>query len=154
MVFKERLINLTQHKQKPEKNIRHYLNIMRNLNEDSPTKKGENKITRFDQDQEEEKFKSYINKDDAVIEFIDLEVYDNLVLWGGTINDNFKFFYRVTPNKDTSTFEFKYLDGFDPLGNEAEESDEYVKEQMELFNAVRNYYDKFAKYWRENMEDL
>lgn len=115
--------------------------------------KGSIRLTQYDQSEEEEKFKRYIDRKDVVINFIDLEIYENLVIWGGTIDDVFKFFYRVTPDSRTSTFDFTFLDGFDPTGEtvELESEDEYVEKQMDLFEKVKNYYDQFADYWRNEL---
>jgi len=115
--------------------------------------KGSIRLTQYDQKEEEEKFRRYIDRKDVVIDFIDLEIYQNLVIWGGTIDDVFKFFYRVTPDSRTSTFDFTFLDGFDPTGEEVEleDEDEYVEKQMDLFEKVKNYYDEFADYWRNEL---
>lgn len=130
----------------------HLVKHLRKLNEEYESKTS--KVTRFDQEKQEERFKKYVGRDDVVYDFIDLEVYDDLVIWGGTIDDVFKFFYRVTPDKKTSSFEFKYLDDFDPLGYGEMEKDEHIERQMEIFNKVKDYYNDFANYWRENMGGL
>lgn len=129
--------------------IKDFIVKMRILKEEADKKN--KKLTRFDQQEEEEKFLRFLNRKDSVVEFIDLEVYEDLVIWGGKIDDVLFFFYRVTPEKETSTFKFKFLDGFDPLGEENIEGDEYVEEQMKLFNSVKNYYDEFSEYWRNEL---
>lgn len=129
--------------------IKNNLSKIRKLKEDKDL--GDSKLTLYDQQEEEKRFKRYLRDKDAVIDFIDLEVYENLVTWGGTINNVFKFFYRVTPEYKTSNFNFRFLDGFDPKGEQAEESDEYVEKQMRMFEDVKNYFTIFSNYWRENL---
>ncbi len=131
------------------KTIKDFIVEMRKLQRESQ-ERGALRLTKYDQRQEEEKFLRYLNRQDIVVNFIELEVYENLVIWGGTIDDVFKFFYRVTP--ETNDFEFKFLDGFDPLGHDTDESDEYVEKQMKLFNDVKNYFEQFTEYWRSELE--
>ena len=75
------------------------------------------------------------------IKFIDLEIYDNLVFFGGTIAGVIKFVFTVTPDETTSHVEFDYTDDFSP---DNPENDEIIKR-------VEMYYDNFSKYWRNNM---
>lgn len=126
--------------------IQSFINKMRKLNEEESTPRK----TVYDEKEEQDKFLRVLPSD-VVVNFEDLEVYDNMVIWGGNINDDFEFFYKVTPNKKTSEFDFNFLSGFDPTGETVEEPDEYVEEQMLLFDAVKNYYDEFSRFWRENL---
>lgn len=141
--------DLVKNKRKDSFSIKESIKSFRWLQEN----KGSIKLTQYDQKEEEEKFRRYINRKDVVVDFIELEIYDNLVIWGGTIDDVFKFFYRVTPDSRTSTFDFTFLDGFDPTGDtiKLENEDEYVQKQMDLFENVKNYYDEFANYWRNEL---
>ncbi len=136
-----------KYRPKNEKSFKYFLNEMRKLKEES---EASIRKTVYDEKEEQEKFIRMLPKD-VVVNFENLEIYDDLVLFSGRINDNFNFFYRVTPDAKTSGFEFNFLDGFDPTGQEESEPDEYAEEQMELFKIVQNYYDTFSNYWRENL---
>lgn len=139
-----------KHQPKKEKTFKDFLNEMRRLKEEIEQSA---KKTAYDEKEEENKFLRVLPSD-VVVNFEELEIYDNLVIWGGNINDDFEFFYKVTPNAKTSGFEFNFLSGFDPTGENIEnedEVDEYVEEQMSLFDIVKNYFETFSKYWRENL---
>lgn len=125
--------------------------IMRRLNEfadnlvknygvredvDAEPIKPENKRTIHDQKNEEEKFLNFFG-DEVNVDFIELEVYDNLVFWGGTINGIIQFIYKVTPNEATNGVEFNYLDGFNP---DNPNNDEIIKK-------VESYFNTFYEYW-------
>ena len=101
----------------------------------------ENKETMFDQSMEEEKFRNFFNDMNVSIKFIDLEVFDNLVFWGGTINGIIQFVYKVTPEEDSSGVEFNYLEDFSP---DNPENDEIV-------GRVESYFDNFYKFWETNV---
>jgi hypothetical protein len=116
------------------------LKITRNLNEGIEDKRTVNKESVFDQNREEEKFRQFFNDMNVNIKFIDLEVYDDLVFWGGTINGIIQFVYKVTPNEPLPP-EFNYLDGFSPDNPENEE----------IVGRVESYFDTFYKYWRNNV---
>ncbi len=132
---------------KTEKSFKEFLNEMRRLKEETETL---SRKTAYDEKKEQDKF-IRILPSDAVVNFEELEVYDDMVIWGGRINDDFDFFYKVTPHEKTSEFDFNFLSGFDPTGEGESEQDEYVEKQMELFDSVKNYYDTFARYWRDNL---
>ena len=100
-----------------------------------------NKITKYDQDREEQKFLDFFRNLNVVVDFIDLEVYDDLIFWGGTVDGNVQFIYKVTHNEKSSGVEFNYLDDFNPQnpGNN------------QLIEMIEAYYDIFYKYWRDNL---
>ena len=126
----------------PKKNItmRDMLKITRNLNEQSDDK-SLNKKSVYDQSREEENFNRFFADLNVNIKFIDLEVYDNLIFWGGTVDGIIQFVYKVTPNEKTSGVEFNYLDDFSPDNPENEE----------VIGRIKSYYDTFFKYWRNNI---
>jgi hypothetical protein len=101
----------------------------------------ENKKNIYDQENEEKKLRNYLKNDMITIDFVDLEVYDKYILWGGTINNTLQFAYKVTESNKNSGVEFHYLEGFDPND---EENDDII-EKLEL------YYDIFFKYWRDEV---
>jgi len=125
--------------------MRDMLKITRRLNEgteeDDEQEKQTNLKTAFDQDNEEEKFRNYFRDINVDIKFIDLEVFDNFVFWGGTIDGVIQFAYTVTPNEKTSKIEFNYLPDFSP---DNPDNDIIVKK-------IESYYDIFYKYMRNNV---
>ena len=126
-----------------EMNMRDMLKITRNINEGvvKINEERENKKTVYDQEMEEEKFKNFFNDMNVSIKLIELEVYNNLVFWGGTIDGVIQFVYKVTPNESTSGVEFNYLPDFSPDNPENEE----------ITGRVESYFDTFYKFWRDNI---
>lgn len=100
-----------------------------------------NKATNIDQKNEEDKFLSNFKDLSIHVDFIDLEIYNDFVFWGGTINGIIQFVYKVTKDKTSSGVEFNYLDGFNPDDEENEE----------IINRIENYYDSFFRYWNNNL---
>lgn len=129
--------------QEPKKdlNMHDMLKITRNINEAIFNEDTENKETVYDQSMEEEKFRNFFNDMNVSIKLIDLEVYDDLVFWGGTIDGVIQFVYKVTPDESTSGVEFNYLEDFSPDNPENEE----------ITGRVESYFDTFYKYWRDNV---
>lgn len=130
----------TKSQDKKEKSMRDMLKITRDLNENFDDKQ-QNKETVFDQKNEEEKFLKIFDDMNVNVKFIDLEVYDNLVFWGGTVGGVIQFVYNVTPDEETSGVKFNYLEDFSPDNPENEE----------IINRIESYYDTFYKYWRNNI---
>jgi len=132
--------------QEPKKdlNVRDMLKITRDINEGivSLREEGaENKESVYDQTMEEEKFRNFFRDMSVSIKLIDLEIYDNLVFWGGTIDGVIQFVYKVTPDESTSGVEFNYLEDFSPDNPENEE----------ITGRVESYFENFYKYWRDNV---
>jgi hypothetical protein len=135
----------------PKKNLtmRDMLKITRKckLNEDVEDTEGEekeetkNKKTVYDQAKEEEKFRNYFDDMNVDIKFVDLDVYDNLVFWGGTIDGVIQFVYKVTPDEKTTGIEFNYLPDFT-----ADNPDNDL-----IIKKIESYFDIFYKYWRNNI---
>lgn len=128
---------------KKDLSVRDMLKITRNINEGKIrlTEEAENKKTVYDQSMEEEKFRNFFNDLNVSIKLIDLEVYNNLVFWGGTIDGVIQFVYKVTPDESTSGVEFNYLEDFSPDNPENEE----------ITGRVESYFDNFYRYWRDNI---
>ena len=132
--------------QKPKKDLtmRDMLKITRRLNEEvevEDKKKALNKKTAYDQEIEEEKLRNFFDDMNVNIKFQDLQVYDNLVFWGGTVDGVIQFVYKVTPDERTSGVEFNYLEDFSP---DNPDNDLIVSK-------LETYYDTFYKYWRDNV---
>mgnify|MGYP005854050131 CR=1 FL=1 len=106
------------------------------LNEDL-----QDKETVFDQNIEEEKFRNFFNDMNVSIKFIDLEVFDDFIFWGGTVDGVIQFVYKVTREEDSSGVEFNYLEDFSPDNPENEE----------ITGRIESYFDIFYKYWRDNV---
>lgn len=115
--------------------IRDMLGIMRTLNEDV------NLSTDVDDKNEEEKMSEYFGDNNVTIDFFELKVYPNGVIFGGTFDGQFDFIYKVTPDENTSGIEINYLDDFE---SQDPENDEIIKK-------VESYYDIFYKYWRDQL---
>jgi len=126
---------------KKDMNMRDMLKITRKLNEDVNPDNKQNKKTVYDQTREEEKFRTFFNDMNVNIKFIDLEIYDDMIFWGGTADGIIEFVYKVTPDESTSGVEFNYLEDFSPDNPENDE----------IIGRIESYYDTFYKYWRNNM---
>lgn len=115
----------------------------RKINEDVEEQQdpNKNKKTVYDQANEEEKFRNYFNDMNVDIKFVDLDVYDNLIFWGGTIDGVIQFVYKVTPDEKSSGIEFNYLPDFT-----ADNPDNDL-----IIKKIESYYDTFYKYWRNNI---
>ena len=100
-----------------------------------------NKATAYDQPNEEKKLLNNFTDINVNIRFIDLEVSDDYVFWGGTVDGIIQFIYKVTPEDATSGVEFNYLDDFSPDNPENED----------IVNRITGYYDSFYKYWQANL---
>lgn len=120
--------------------MRDMLKITRSLNEED-LKSEKNREVAHDQKKEEDQFRRFFNDLNVNVEFIDLEVYDELVFWGGTVDGIIQFAYKVTPEDSTSGIEFNYLDDFS-VDN---------PDNQEIVERIEKYYDKFYKYWRNNV---
>lgn len=135
-------VSNTNETPKKDLSVRDMLKITRNINEGVVSlKEAENKKTAYDQQMEEEKFRNFFRDMSVSIKLIDLEVYENLVFWGGTIDGVIQFVYKVTPDESTSGVEFNYLEDFSPDNPENEE----------ITGRVESYFENFYKYWRDNV---
>ena len=134
---------------KHELSMRDMLKITRNplkLNEDVEGQEGQentetSKKTVYDQAEEEEKFRNYFNDMNVDIKFSELKVYDNLIVWGGTIDGVIQFAYTVTPDEKTTKITYKYLPDFT-----ADNPD-----NDKIIEKIESYFDIFYKYWRNNV---
>ncbi len=137
-------------KQKSNLTMRDLLKKTRKLNEDfaqeqeqetQPIKRV-NKATPFDQDREETAFKNFFSDMTVSIKFIPIEIFDDLVTWGGTIDGMVQFMYSVTADEASSGIDFNYLEGFSPEN----------PDNAEIIKKIETYYDIFYKYWRDNAD--
>lgn len=132
----------TELQESPQKNLDmcDMLKITRKLNENAENK-AVNKETVYDQSREEQKFLDNFRDLNVNVRFIDLEVYENFVFWGGTIDGIIQFSYAVTPNESTSQKEINYLEDFSPDN----------PKNTEIVKRIESYYDTFYKYWQNNL---
>ena len=142
----------SQNTSKKDLNVRDMLKITRNfkMNEDVvpgnataevSQEQPENKETAYDQTQEEEKFRNYFNDMNVDIKFIQLQIFENLIYWGGTIDGVIQFKYKVTPDEKSTGIEFNYLPDFT-----ADNPDNDL-----IIKKIESYFDTFYKYWRNNV---
>jgi hypothetical protein len=122
-----------------EMSMRDMLGKTRRLNEEEV--KQSNKKTIYDQAREEERFLKNFQDMPVSVKFRDLELFDNLVFWGATVDGVIQFIYKVTPDESTTGVEFNYLDDFSP-----DNPDNEI-----IIDRIEKYYESFAKYWRNNL---
>lgn len=123
-----------------ELSMRDLLGKTRKLNEQEK-ELGDNRKTVFDQQNEEKKIRNFFDDLNVDIDFIELEIYDDFIFWGGTVDGVIQFVYKVAPTEEESGVEFNYLDEFS-LDNPDNE---------EIVERIEKYYDTFYKYWRDNV---
>lgn len=144
-------------KKKKEMTVRDMLKITRKLNEQTEDVETAEVDTEVDAEEEKEKpenkqtvfdpkfFEKEITAlfDDSVsIEFKDLEMFDNWVLWSGVVNGIIQFLFIVTRDEITSRVEFNYLQGFSPDNPKNEE----------IVKKLETYYEtRFSKYVRKEI---
>lgn len=122
---------------KKDVSMRDMLGKMRKVNENSEV----NISTNIDKASEEHKMNQYFEENNVTIDFEELKVFPNGVIFGGTIDGQLQFTYKVTPEEQSSGVEVNYLDGFDAQDPENEE----------VIKKIETYYDIFYKYWRSNL---
>ena len=120
-----------------ELSIKEMLKITRDINEGyvKLNEDVENMETVFDQKIEEKKFRDYFNDLNVSVKFIDLEVYDNLIFWGGTVDGVIDFVFKVTPNENTSDVEFNYRKNFSPDN----------PENSKITDRIESYFNNFYR---------
>lgn len=123
-------------KTKTQDLVKHMRNIILENEE-----KINNVETVYDQEFEKEKLLNYFKDLNVNFKFVDLEVFENLVYWGGIVDGVIKFAFTVTADEENSGVIFDYTDEFSPDNPENEE----------IVNRLELYYEVFYKYWQENV---
>lgn len=100
----------------------------------------DSKKTAFDQKAEEEKFRTAIKDFNVDVQFMPIEVLDNSVLWNGTIDNQLQWSFLVSPDETVNGAKFNYSKNYDDT----------QPENTELVDRIKNYYNDFYKYWRNN----
>jgi hypothetical protein len=128
--------------------VRDMLKITRKLNEGTDdlanTEQEEpltNEATPQDQSREEQRMRDFFNDMNVNFEFQKLEVYPELIWFGGTVDGTIQFIFKVTPDEASSGVEFNYLGDFDRNN----------PDNQEVVEKIESYYDSFYKYWRNNV---
>ncbi len=144
------MLSLMKNKSTPKKDNKKSGNIL-NLNEDvrNSLKKMRNykineakfKTLDLDVKREEENFLNFFDDLNVMVDFIELEVYDEGVFWGGTIDGVIQFVYLITPSEVDSGYEIYYLDDFNKEN----------PDNIEISKRIEMYYDDFRKFWSENL---
>lgn len=126
----------------PKKNLsmRDMLKITRNINEQVDQMR--NVKNSEDQGREEQKLRNHFKSKNMSpnIKFIDLDLYDRLVFWGGTIDGIIQFVYKITPDETKNGAEFNYLEDFSP---DNPKNDEIIK-------IIDEYYEIFKESWKND----
>jgi hypothetical protein len=112
-----------------------------NNNQDDNEDLGTNLKTDLDQEEEEKKFREYFNDLQVDIDFTALDVYEKGVFFGGNIDKQIEFVYRITDSETTSGYDINYLQDFDPN----------QEDNAEVIKRIESYYNIFYKYWRDNV---
>lgn len=119
------------------KGIKEPVKGVKSLNEDVQP----NMSTTIDKKDEEQKMSHYFDQNNVTIEYNELNVYSNGVMFSGTIDNQIQFVYKVTPQEESSGVEINYLDDFDAQDPENED----------VVNKIEDYYNIFYKYWRDQL---
>jgi hypothetical protein len=152
----ENFDNKPQDKKKKDLSIRDMLKITRNLNEADMERidlnrdgnkesqlidmSVDSKKTAFDQDKEENKFRNALDKFNVNVRFAPIEVLDDSVFWKGTIDNQLEWVFVVSPDESANGVKFNYSQNFDDSKPDNEE----------MVETIKNYYNDFYKYWRDN----
>ena len=126
-----------------EESVQQMVKNFRKLNEQEEETRSRSRKTAYDQKEEEDKFRKNFEDLNVVVDFKPLEVTDNYVLWGGTIDGMIEFVYKVTRDESTSGVDYIYSDelsGDNP-------------ENQEIVDRIEQYYDTFFKYWKKEIFD-
>lgn len=118
--------------------MRDMLGKMRKINEDL------NQKTDIDQGLEEKKMNQFFDDLNVDIEYEPLQVYEDGIFWGGTIDGQIQWVYKVAPTEEASGIEINYAEGF----VETDPDNEEVVKRLE------DYYSDFYKYWRDNQLEI
>jgi len=101
---------------------------------------GRQEMSQEDEQKEQEKLLNYLQNNNATVDFKDYETYEKGVHWGGVINGQIVFAYRVASDDQFSGVDVEYLEGFDP--NDPENN--------EIIEKIKRYYNDFKTNWRDS----
>ena len=134
-----------------------------NLNEDVQN----DLTTNIDRKNEEQKIDNYFEEPNVTIKVVHFKVKNNGVILTATVDGQIEFAYTVTPEEETSGIELNYLKGGedvidfetgkvvkDPLTGETKKTKGFNPQDPEnedVVKKIKNYYDIFYKYWRDQL---
>lgn len=96
-------------------------------------------ITPAEERREQEKLENFFENNNVIIDFKELQVFPHGVFWGGTIDGQVQWVFKVTPYEESSGLDINILEGFQKDDPENEE----------IIQKLENYYNTFFKYWRD-----
>jgi len=90
---------------------------------------------------EKDKFRNVFKDDNVDIDFDDFIVTDKGIIFGGTIDGQIQWAYRVAPEEQLSGVDYNTIEGFDPS----------VPENAAIIKKLESYYDTFYDFCRDNI---
>jgi hypothetical protein len=102
---------------------------------------GDNMKTDLDVQEEEKKFTEYFDDLNVDIDFASLDIYEKGIFFGGIIDKQIQFVYKVSDSEANSGYDINYLEDFVPN----------QEDNAEVIKRIESYYDIFYKYWRDNI---
>jgi len=141
-----------------------FVKKMRKLHEELEQPERVSLLTPEDQPREEENLNNELEPFNVLTAYVPLEVYNDYVYWGGIVDNDIKFTYRVPKlegergvtfgyNKETDELPAKAgASNVDKDVADAEEVESYSEETQNITDAIKNYYEReFFPYWSENI---
>lgn len=93
---------------------------------------------------EKDKFENTFKNYNVAFEYEPLLIIGRAVIWGGTIDGQIQWIYKVSDEDNTSGVEMNFAPDFNP-----DEGD-----NKKIVNLIESYYNVFFKFWRENQLEL
>lgn len=136
-----------------------FVKKMRKLNEELEEPERVSLLTPEDQPREEENLNNELEGLNVLTAYIPLEVYNDYVYWGGVVDNDIKFTYRVPPLPGQKGVTFKFKKKTDELPVEtgvdspdAETVATNNDENQEITDIIKDYYEReFFPYWSTNI---
>lgn len=95
-------------------------------------------------DIEKQKFENVFRNYNVAFEYEPLLVIGDAVIWGGTIDGQIQWIYKVSDEDNNSGVEMNFAPDFNP-----DEGD-----NKKIIDLIESYYSVFFKFWRENQLEL
>jgi hypothetical protein len=101
-------------------------------------------LTDSELDIEKKKFENTLANFNVVCEYEPFMIVNGGVIWGGTIDNQIQWVFKVTEDDQTSGVELNFSSDFNP-----DEGD-----NKRIVDTIQSYYNQFYKYWRDNELEL
>jgi hypothetical protein len=101
-------------------------------------------LTASELDVEKEKFQNVFSNYNVSFEYEPFMIVNGGVIWGGTMDGQIQWVYKVTEDDQTSGVEMNFSPDFNP-----DEGD-----NKKIVDLIESYYHQFYKYWRDNELEL